>query len=87
MAEPLKYLYNRALLENLSLELRQIYPSFDQAGFISVVLDQEWDQKELKDRMSHISVSLQRFLPPSYEEAVAILTQAATKFHGFEYMC
>ena len=86
MAEPLKNLYTRELVESLATVLKRRYGGFDQTGFINHVLDHEWQQRELKDRMGHISASLNAYLPMSYAQAVRILMQVAPGLSGFQYM-
>ena len=86
MSEPLKNLYSDELLNTLSLELLSVYAGFDPKGFIDHVFDHNWENRELKQRMVHISRALHKFLPGDYPEAVAILKKASSKFSGFEYM-
>ena len=86
MPDPLKNIYNKELLNTLCMELCCLYEEFNSVGFINHVLDDEWNNKELKERMGHISNSLYKFLPLNYSEAIEILTSASSKFSGFEYM-
>ncbi len=86
MAEPLKNLYTPALIENLSRAISVQYPEFDSEGFSRYVFDADWDDKELKERMHHITTGLNEFIPLPYEQAVSILSRAASQFYGFEYM-
>jgi len=86
MPEPLKNLYNKELLSSLCNELVCLYDEFDSESFINHVFDDEWSDKELKERMRHISEALRKYLPQDYSEAVEILMNASSKFRGFEYM-
>ena len=86
MPEPLKYLYDDALLKNLSRSIQRHYPEFDESGFKQFIIDDDWDKKELKQRMQHISIALHQFLPLSLQQSVAILTRVASQFNGFQYM-
>ena len=86
MPEPLKNLYNAVFLDSLCKEISALYRQFDAPGFSQHVIDDAWDEKELKARMKHISESLHHFLPMNYAEAIQILMKAAPKFNGFEYM-
>lgn len=86
VAEPLKYLYNEQLIEHLSQVLNE-YTEFDSGSFKTAVFDSDWDIKELKDRMRHITVCMGRFLPKDYPAAIEILKPASARFpQGFEYM-
>ncbi len=86
MAEPLKNLYSRKLIESVSRLLKELYNDFNDCGFVTHVIDDEWVDKELKNRMMHISKSLNCFLPMEYSEAVHILMKASQMFDGFQYM-
>jgi 3-methyladenine DNA glycosylase AlkC len=86
MNEPLKNLYNKVFLQKLSLEIRKVYKEFDQQAFSRAIFNKDWDSKELKQRMRHITECLHQYLPPDYQSALEILKPVATKFNGFEYM-
>jgi len=86
MPEPLKNLYSKQLLQALCKEMQRSYGAFEAGRFMELVLDDSWAQRELKQRMEHISKSLHKCLPSEYPEAVDILQRVAPKFVGFEYM-
>jgi len=86
MPEPLKNLYSIDLVESLCGQVKGQYCGFDADGFVQHVMDNEWENKELKERMKHISESLHQYLPMQYSEAVQILIKAASKLNGFQYM-
>ncbi len=54
------------------------YPKFDQQRFLDLVLDKAWSQRELKQRMRHISTCLNQTLTNSYRQNIEILKQTAT---------
>ena len=86
MPEPLKNLYSAELIKALCQELNGLYQKFDAKFFTDDIFDAQWGEKELKDRMAHISRSLYKQLPGAYPEAVEILKKASLNFNGFEYM-
>ena len=86
MAEPLKNLYNPELINTLCSGLSSHHEKFNSGQFTERIFDKEWDTRELKDRMRHISVTLHSFLPPDYKKAIEILKSTAVEFSGFEYM-
>ncbi len=86
MPEPLKNAYNQQYITRLAKSIKQAWSSFDESLFISKVLDDQWEDKELKTRMKHISVMMQMCLPQSFSESVDILLKSATDFGGFEGM-
>lgn len=86
MAELLKNLYSPKLIASLCSSLQSEYSRFDSERFTANIFDREWDEKELKSRMKHISKNLRKSLPNDYQEALEILKSAAPDFSGFEYM-
>lgn len=83
MAEPLKYLYSRALVEELAGALHSAYKQFDTQHFLDLVFDSEWDARELKQRTRHIAQSMRAALPDDYRKALAVLVKIAPQFTGF----
>jgi len=73
MAKLLKNLYDENYINILSHNIINIYTSFDKNNFISSVFDNNWKNKELKQRMRHISNTLHIFLPNNYKESILIL--------------
>ncbi|NQZ13142.1 MAG: DNA alkylation repair protein [Algicola sp.] len=86
MPEPLKNAYNQAFIQSLCDAVKAQYAPFDVDNFQLTIFDGQWDAKELKERMSHISKTLQQFLPPDYRQALAILKPVAANYCRFEYM-
>ena len=86
MPEPLKNRYNRQFIKALSTEIKKHYRAFDVAGFTSSIFNKDWKNEELKQRMRHITQSLHQYLPSDYDQALAILKPASSKFSGFEPM-
>ncbi|MBN4063307.1 DNA alkylation repair protein [Cardiobacterium sp. AH-315-I02] len=86
MPEPLKNLYNKQLISNLSDEIHNRYSAFDQKEFNLSIFDKNWNDKELKQRMRHIAECLHLYLPADYKKAINILKPVSAQFNGFEYM-
>jgi len=86
MPEPLKNLYNEALIENLGDRIFDHYDSFDKKTFQQSVFDKNWHEKALKQRMRHIAECLRLHLPDDYKKAIKILKPVSSQFSGFEYM-
>ncbi|MCF6207774.1 MAG: DNA alkylation repair protein [Ghiorsea sp.] len=79
MPEPLKNLYNDTFFDSLNKVMVQAYPSFDVDKFRTLIFDESWEAKELKQRMRHITESLHQCLP-DYEQAIPILKAASSQF-------
>lgn len=71
MAEPFKNMYNEQFLERFSKDLIVVIPDFDAREFASQVMDNEWENRELKERCKHITNVLKKFLPIEYKDAIA----------------
>jgi len=71
MAEPFKNLYNEHFLERFSKDLKLVVNDFDARKFVSQVMDDNWEDRELKQRVAHITTVLRKFLPANYKEAIA----------------
>jgi 3-methyladenine DNA glycosylase AlkC len=56
------------------------YPPFDRAGFLAGVFDAQWQDREFKERLRHVTVTLAAHLPAPYPAAVAILRSANHHF-------
>lgn len=50
--------------------MEQASSEFDKELFLEKIYDSEWDQRELKERMKHIAVTLNLFLSDEYEKAL-----------------
>lgn len=83
MAEALKNMYNREYLERFADAFVKEYQGFDRKKFLKAVFDSEWETKELKARMRHISTSLNKVLPGDYPGAIGIMKKTAPNFGGF----
>ena len=81
MAKLLKDLYDENYINILSNSIINNYISFDKNNFTASIFDKEWQNKELKQRMRHISNTLYTFLPNKYEESILILKNIFLKMN------
>ena len=86
MAEPLKNLYSKSLINAVAEQIRIEYSSFDVESFERKVLSDGWDKLELKARMRRLSEVLGRYLPQNYKAAIDILKPVSSNFSGLEHM-
>jgi 3-methyladenine DNA glycosylase AlkC len=77
VAEPLKNLFNDEFFTQLIEVVGQFVTDFDSAAFLEQIYDTEWKQRELKQRMRHVSTTLRHFLPTDYPDALAIIISIA----------
>ena len=71
MAEPFKNMYNEQFFDRFTKDLKLVISDFDARAFVSQIMDDEWENRELKQRTAHIATILKRFLPADYKAAIA----------------
>lgn len=85
MGELLKNLFfKKVFFEELCGRIAKEYPAFDKKKFLKLVFNNQWEQKELKQRMRHTTNSLHEVLPPDFRKALNILMKASAGAKGFE---
>jgi 3-methyladenine DNA glycosylase AlkC len=85
MGELLKNLFfKKAFFEGLCGRIIKEYPAFDKKKFLKLVFNNDWEQKELKQRIRRISNSLHEVLPADYRKALNILIKSSAGAKGFE---
>lgn len=73
MPEPLKNIYNDTFFQDFTKILHHLLPDFDKDLFLTQIYDEEWENRELKQRMRHLAISLRKHLPDDYKAAIAQL--------------
>ena len=86
MTSTLKDNYNQSYIDKLGKELKRHHPTFDTEQFNTLIFDKQWEAKELKERMKHISTSLYTLLNLPLQKALPIFKKVAPNFGGFEAM-
>ena len=84
--QPLKDMFNTALIAELAANIQATQPGFDVDGFQGEILTQEWENRELKDRIGHISTVLNTFLPQDFGQSIDILKAVSLHFSGLEHL-
>ncbi|KYG34332.1 DNA alkylation repair protein [Alkalihalobacillus trypoxylicola] len=85
MTSAIKDLYTKEYLEPFTSEFKKCNPSFDTETFYSLVFDDHWSSLELKQRIRHITLSLEK-VARSYEETISYLMEIAPKCAGHGYL-
>jgi 3-methyladenine DNA glycosylase AlkC len=84
MPEKLKdVLFSLDSLHGLADAIAAVHPQFDREGFLSLVQSGGWEQRELKDRMRHVTQCLHRALARDFTAALDILKRVAPSLSGF----
>ena len=79
MAEPLKNYFSEEFVNRLGEEILRVYPKFSKGEFVNSIINDEWEARELKERLRHVSLMLGEFLP-DYIDAIQILNKVVSKF-------
>lgn len=82
----LKNVYTPELVNSLANLVHEQMPAFPKQKFVQTVFDASWENRELKERMRHITSCLREFLPKDYAEAIQILRGIAPSCVGFPYL-
>ncbi|MCL2370131.1 MAG: DNA alkylation repair protein [Firmicutes bacterium] len=83
MPEPIKNMLSPTAIKEFAEAIKLVYVEFDIDGFCSAVADNDYDSLELMARGRKISVTLGKFLPAKYEDAITIIDKVISKFEGF----
>ncbi|MCT4614739.1 MAG: hypothetical protein N4A49_07685 [Marinifilaceae bacterium] len=93
MSSLFKDLYNKRFIDFLVKALNSFHPNFDSESFTNAIFDTEWNNKELKQRMRHITLCLHKYLSCEYKQAIQILIKLIKycnenniKEHSLEFM-
>lgn len=66
--------FSKAYISALAAEVKAVAPGFDAAAFTRRVLDRQWKNRELKDRMHHVADCLNVALDRDYRTCIRLLT-------------
>ena len=93
MPEAFKNLYNETFYLTLTIHLKGCLVDFDKEKFMQRMLSDNFEQLELKERMTHTKEILHQFMPDNFSEAASILvslvnslSDAGVKESSVEYM-
>jgi 3-methyladenine DNA glycosylase AlkC len=87
MAERLKDMFfTDSFISELGTSMKELYPGFDRDTFRNLVYGDDWESKELKEKMRHMTRCLGKALPDDYAAAIEILKEVAPRFGGFDAM-
>ncbi|MEK6154028.1 DNA alkylation repair protein [Flavobacteriaceae bacterium 3-367] len=68
MAELFKNIYSTEFFEKFTAIVELHLPRFDRSAFLEQIYDDEWENRELKQRMRHISLVLKDQLSDDFEQ-------------------
>ncbi len=71
MAEAFKNMFNEQFFDRFTKDLKRVIDDFDAREFVLQIMNDEWENKEYKQRIAHITTILKKFLPADYKDAIA----------------
>lgn len=86
MAELLKNEFNLAFVTELGEGLSKMDESFNLEGFLNSTINENWEARELKDRMRHITQMIHAHTGLSYLEQLKIMKDLSVNFGGLRGM-
>lgn len=93
MAELFKNIYTHKFFEEFIATIQKVVPGFDAFSFSNKIFDDQWQHKELKQRMRHITNVLQEHLSSDYcinadiiLKVIEQLKKDGKKENSIEYM-
>jgi 3-methyladenine DNA glycosylase AlkC len=82
MAEALKDMFNKEFFNRFTNDLKLVIKDFNTRKFVSQIMDNEWDKKEFKQRCSHITTVLKKYLPEDYKAAIGKILELLDHLKG-----
>ncbi|PKH49386.1 DNA alkylation repair protein [Tenacibaculum sp. Bg11-29] len=86
MSELFKNIYNETFFSRFTTSITAVIPDFDSKYFLKEVYNNEWESKELKQRMRHITHVLKNNLTNDFKDNVEIILKLipALEKNGFK---
>jgi len=79
ITEPLKDMFNKQFFDRFTNDLKLVVKDFNARKFVSQIMDDEWSNREFKQRCWHITTVLRSFLPANYKDAIAKILELLDK--------
>lgn len=71
MAESFKNMYNEQFFDRFTKDLKLVINDLNVREFVAQIMDDEWENREYKQRITHMTTILKKFLPADYKDAIA----------------
>lgn len=71
MAESFKNMFDKPFFGRFVNDLSLVLQNMSVDKFVTLVMDEEWENRGYKQRIAHITTVLHKFMPTEYKEAVA----------------
>nr|WP_299073626.1 DNA alkylation repair protein [uncultured Allomuricauda sp.] len=86
MADLFKNIYNQAFFDKFASSVTEVVLNFDTQSFLKDIYNEEWKEKELKQRMKHITYVLKKYLSKDFKTNVETILKLipTLKKNGFK---
>lgn len=78
--EPIKNMLNADSLREGALVIKSVYEPFSVDEFVKGVMDETWDNLELKARWRQVTINLKKYLPEKYDESITIFDKVIDNY-------
>jgi 3-methyladenine DNA glycosylase AlkC len=82
----LKDEFNNSFIQELGDQLKSNSPSFDSSSFLTAIISDTWEQRELKNRMRYITENIHSHLNFPYPQQIEILSKIVSDYGGLKGM-
>ena len=79
MAELLKNIYNTTFFKGFTKTIEKVVPHFNNLSFTNSIFNADWENKELKQRMRHITIVLKEHLSTDFDQNVTHIINIINK--------
>lgn len=73
MAELFKNIYNKTFFDGFTTSVKEVVSDFDTQSFLNNIYDNEWESRELKQRMRHITYVFKNHLSNDFKNNIEII--------------
>lgn len=86
MPEPFKNIYNQDFFDRFTSSVKEVVSDFDTTAFQKEIYDTEWENRELKQRMRHITYVFKNHLSDNFKHNTEIILNLipVLKTNGFK---
>lgn len=80
----LKDEYHKNFVESLSNDFNKLHADFNQKSFVSSIINKDWENKELKERIRCITENIHKHLTLPYQKQIDVLLEVAPNYTGLQ---
>lgn len=82
----LKDEFSKAFIQELGNKLKSKSTAFDTDSFTTSIINNDWEERELKDRMRFITININAHINYSYPKQIELLSEIVADYGGLKGM-